>query len=307
MSTCIPLDLDDYRTLINLDESSNNSITIPETEREKSGIVDELLSYLQSETDNGSAASITGANLSLQAGKRSEIYSLLTVREPEPLPRWFLAKMNGLLQMEAREKFIVDAANLPRIDQTLPDSNYEAASNCTLWRGDITTLRVDAIVNAAKSSLLGCFRPFHKCIDNVIHAAAGPQVRRDCHVIITEQRCPDGTGWAKVTRGYNLPSRYILHTVGPIFNGSLSPEQDEQLASSYQSCLDLAHRLSLKSIAFCSISTGEFGFPVERGAEIALETADEWLKNHPDSIETVIFNVFSQKDQETYTNVLKRI
>ena len=222
--------------------------------------------------------------------KRRLLRALLTVRGPAPLPDGFYAQMDRLLQREALERGVTHAADLPRVAHVWPQSSFGTAAHCALWQGDITTLKADAIVNAANTQTLGCFQPFHACIDNVIHSAAGPRLREDCHAIVQRQGGPEGTGWAKVTRAYNLPSRFVLHTVGPIVaRGRLTPEHERQLAVSYRACLDLADRVSgIRSIAFCCISTGLFGFPQEPAARIALQTVGQWLDSHPGALNLVV-------------------
>jgi O-acetyl-ADP-ribose deacetylase (regulator of RNase III) len=171
-----------------------------------------------------------------------------------------------------------------------------------VWRGDITRLSVDAIVNAANSELLGCFRPGHACIDNAIHSAAGPRLRDDCARIIEIQGHPERTGDAKITRAYHLPSRFVLHTVGPIVaGGRVQPQDERALESSYHSCLELAHSTpSLRTLAFCAISTGVFGYPKDRAAEVAVRTVSRWLREHPGVFDLVVFTVFSDDDEGAY-------
>ena len=170
-------------------------------------------------------------------------------------------------------------------------------------RNDITTMKVDAIVNAANSQMLGCFVPCHGCIDNAIHTYAGMQLRLECAEIMRKQGHEEETGHAKITGGYNLPCRYVLHTVGPIVSGTLTKEHEQQLASCYRSCLDLAAENNCESLAFCCISTGEFHFPNEKAAEIAVETVKQWQARHPQQLE-VIFNVFKNSDREIYEQLL---
>lgn len=167
-------------------------------------------------------------------------------------------------------------------------------------------LKVDAIVNAANSALLGCFIPMHRCIDNAIHSAAGIQLRLACHRLIQEQGQPEPTGRAKITKGYNLPARYVLHTVGPIVSGGrLTRLHEEELADCYRSCLTLADTYCLQSIAFCCISTGEFGFPQQRAAEIAVETVKNYLDTTATThIKSIIFNVFKDEDLSIYRSLL---
>ena len=182
-----------------------------------------------------------------------------------------------------------------------------------LWQGDITTLAADAIVNAANSAMTGCYIPNHRCIDNAIHTFAGVQLRLYCHTYMQEQAGKKGasyaepTGQAMLSPAYNLPSKFILHTVGPIVGDALTEEDRTLLASCYTSCLDLASQHQLESIAFCCISTGEFHFPNDRAAEIAIRTVRDWLSGHPSSTVTkVVFNVFKNEDLAIYRSLLQK-
>ena len=174
---------------------------------------------------------------------------------------------------------------------------------CSIWQGDITLLDADAIVNAANSAMLGCWVPNHACIDNCIHTFAGVQLRMDCSEIMTAQGHEEPTGMAKITPAYSLPSRYVLHTVGPIISSSVSANDRELLASSYRSCFELAEEKGLESIAYCCISTGVFRFPNDLAAEIAVKTVRECLDNAK-SVKHVIFNVFKDVDKMLYENIL---
>ena len=206
----------------------------------------------------------------------------------------FLAVQDAYLQEEIRRQGVTDAAALP-----------VAPGNPLLWvwKGDITTLKVDAIVNAANRALLGCFAPCHGCIDNAIHTRAGAQLRLACEEIMRAQGHDEPTGGAKITPAYNLPCKTVIHTVGPIVSGRLTKQDEAQLASCYRSCLTLAEENALTSIAFCCISTGEFHFPQERAAEIAVQTATDYLHEHASKIK-VIFNVFTQRDHDLYARLL---
>ena len=182
-----------------------------------------------------------------------------------------------------------------------------------LWQGDITTLAADAIVNAANSAMTGCYIPNHRCIDNAIHTFAGVQLRQYCHAYMQEQAGKKGasyaepTGQAMLSPAYNLPSKFILHTVGPIVGDALTKEDCKLLASCYTSCLNLASQHQLESIAFCCISTGEFHFPNDRAAEIAIRTVRDWLSGHPSSTVTkVVFNVFKNEDLAIYRSLLQK-
>ena len=218
--------------------------------------------------------------------------SLFNIRMPKETSEDFLQIQDGYLQEENRRKGITDIADL----QPVQDDIY-------LWQGDITTLRCDAIVNAANSQMLGCFRPCHGCIDNAIHTFAGVQLRRNCNEIMQKQGHNEPTGQAKITPAYNLPCKYVLHTVGPIVSGRLTEEHCELLKSCYLSCLKLAEKNSCKSIAFCCISTGVFGFPQREAAQIAVSTVKEYKKT-TGSDSKVIFNVFKDDDLMIYRDLL---
>ena len=224
------------------------------------------------------------------AAQRRLLRSLMNVRPPMPLKRDFLAVQDKLLSAEATEKGVVDGDTLP-VSAVNP--------RIAVWQGDITRLKVDAIVDADNSGLLGCFCPCHGCIDNAIHSAAGLQLRDECHSIMSAQGHAEPTGQAKLTKAYNLPARYILHTVGPIISGHVTKHDRTLLASCYRSCLELAVEKGLKSVAFCCISTGEFHFPNDLAADIAVETVENFLKGDT-SVQKVIFNVFKDLDKELY-------
>lgn len=220
--------------------------------------------------------------------------SLMNVRPPIPATKEFLPVQDAYLKQMTLEKGIVDAASLP--------ANAKD-ERLILWQGDITTLQCDAIVNAANSQMLGCFSPCHGCIDNIIHTMAGVQLRLACHEIMQKQGHEEPTGQAKITPGFNLPAKFVLHTVGPIIDDEVTAEDEALLASCYQSCLELAAQKSLQSIAFCCISTGVFRFPPERAAEIAVQTVRDFLEA-PGSLQRVIFNVFKDSDRIIYQHLL---
>lgn len=220
--------------------------------------------------------------------------ALVNTRPPWPASKGFLAEQDELLQG------LIAETGIHGIDEAAPSS---ADARLRLWHGDITTLAADAIVNAANSQMLGCWVPGHFCIDNAIHTYAGVQLRLACARIMEEQGHEEPTGQAKATGAYNLPSKHVIHTVGPIANGNPTDLHRELLASCYTSCLDLAASEGLRSIAFCCISTGVFGFPQKEAAEIAIRTVREWL-NTSESEMTVVFNVFDEKDEWIYRSLL---
>lgn len=227
------------------------------------------------------------------AGQKQILRALFNIRMPIPVSDGFLEIQDAYLQEEIKRKGITEFSALTPVQ----DGIY-------LWQGDITTLRCDAIVNAANSQMLGCFCPCHGCIDNAIHTGAGVQLRLTCAELMKRQGHEEETGKAKITSAFNLPSRYILHTVGPIVDGFLTKKDEELLASCYRSCLELAALNGINSIAFCCISTGEFHFPNDRAAEIAIQTVTEFIQKKNSEIK-VIFNVFKNLDYEIYRKLLR--
>ena len=225
--------------------------------------------------------------------QRALLRGLMNLRAPKPIGNDLLRLQDAYLQGEAAVKAITDAAELPALQPGL-----------CLWQGDITTLRCDAIVNAANSGLTGCYIPNHRCIDNAIHTYAGMQLRLACAEIMEQQGYPEPTGQAKLTPAFNLPCRYVLHTVGPIVSGRVTERDRQLLSSCYRSCLELAAAHQLESIAFCCISTGEFHFPNQLAAEIAVQTVKDFMK-HKTSVKKVIFNVFKDTDREIYRKLLQ--
>ena len=213
----------------------------------------------------------------------------VNVWEPRPISEDFLKMQDAELQMQCEDKGVVEISDIT--PQT---------SDILLWQGDITRLKVDAIVNAANAQALGCWAPLHNCIDNCIHSAAGIQLRKECADKMQGRLL--ATGDAIITKGYNLPAKHVIHTVGPIIpDGIPTMEQEEQLAQCYRGCLDLAEKNGLESIAFCCISTGVFHFPNQRAAEIAIETVKSYPRH---SLKTIVFNVFLDKDRDIYEQLL---
>ena len=212
----------------------------------------------------------------------------MNVRMPAPVSNEFLKIQNEYLTIALNEKGITDFNDLTPVQ-----------GDIYIWQGDITTLRCGAIVNAANSSLLGCFQPLHNCIDNCIHTYSGIQLRNKCNEIMQQQGHQEPTGKAKITPAYNLPCKYVIHTVGPIVNNFLTEEHCELLESCYLSCLETAQKNNVKSIAFCCISTGVFGFPQKEAAEIAVKTVKKFKAKTGSGIK-IIFNVFKDEDREIY-------
>ena len=220
--------------------------------------------------------------------KQQLMRALMNIREPRPASSEFLKAQDAELQMQLQEKEPFEFQK----------------KGISLWQGDITRLKVDAIVNAANAQMLGCFQPLHSCIDNCIHSAAGVQLREECNNIMKGRLLP--TSHAVITKGYNLPAKYVIHTVGPIIaDGKPTERQQEQLAECYRNCLKLAEEDRLRSVAFCCISTGVYHFPNEMAAETAVKTVREHLSdNSHSSLQTIVFNVFIDKDYDLYTRIL---
>ena len=230
-------------------------------------------------------------DLQIPAGEEDQkrlLRSLMNVRPPRPVSERFLAVQDEYLTEEVKKKGIIDSDSLP----VSPED-----PRLVLWRGDITTLKIDAIVNAANSALRGCFVPCHSCVDNIIHSVSGIQLRLECDRLMRKQEHDEPIGKAKITPAYNLPCRYVLHTVGPVVGRMLTRGHCRKLADCYRSCLELAADNGLKSIAFCCISTGEFHFPQKKAAGIAVQTVQEFLESD-ERTEKVVFNVFKEEDAD---------
>lgn len=233
------------------------------------------------------------------AGKRRILRSLMNIRMPRIMAPEVLAVQDEYLQERIRENGIVELSDIPII-----------CDNLSIWQGDITRLAVDAIVNAANSQMLGCFVPMHTCIDNCIHTYAGVQLRAECARQMNQLRIRYGRDYEQptavpmLTDAYNLPAKKIVHIVGPIVEGNLTKELEQNLADCYTNTLDICAENGLKSVAFCCISTGVFHFPGKRAAQIAVQTVSDWMKGYPGELERVIFNVFKDEDKEYYEQEL---
>lgn len=233
-------------------------------------------------------------------GKRQLLRSLMNIRMPGEMDERVLEIQDDYLQERIRENGIVELSDIPEI-----------RNGISIWQGDITRLKVDAIVNAANSQMLGCFVPMHTCIDNCIHTFAGIQLRAECSRQMKKMRARYGRDYEQptavpmLTDAYNLPAKKVVHIVGPIVQDELTPELEEDLADCYTNTLELCAENNLKSVAFCCISTGVFHFPNKRAAEIAVHTVKEWLEAHPGKVDRVIFNVFKDEDRRYYESELQ--
>lgn len=257
--------------------------------------IDWLIQYLMKENP-GYAAIQEPVN---SEEKRKLLRSLMNVRWPGEASHEYYEIQDSLLKEEAEAKGIIDVKNLSSAEEQFKDTDLRNADRIYLWKGDITRLQADAIVNAANSQLLGCFVPCHGCIDNAIHSASGIQLRNECAKLMKKQGHDEPTGMAKITKGYNLPAKYVIHTVGPVVGRTVTDRQKKELRECYLNSLKLAEKYQLKSIAFCCISTGEFHFPNKLAAQIAVEIVDKYLVKS--GIKQVIFNVFKDEDYHLYT------
>lgn len=234
-------------------------------------------------------------DMEIPAGEEEQkqlLRGLMNVRPPRKIGMGFLKVQDEYLQGETAAKGITELDDLKPVSEGI-----------CLWQGDITALRCDAIVNAANSGMTGCYVPNHRCIDNCIHSFSGIQLRMECAELMGLQGHEEETGKAKLTKAYNLPCRYILHTVGPIIRGPLTRRDCDLLAECYRSCLELAAEHHLESVAFCCISTGEFHFPNDKAAQIAVDTVREFMQCKT-SVKKVVFDVFKDLDKEIYSRLL---
>lgn len=215
--------------------------------------------------------------------------ALCNVRPPMPATKEFLRLQDEYLSQRTKERGVVDV------------NEFVYRDGIALWRGDITRLNADAVVSACNSALLGCFHPLHNCIDNVIHSAAGVQVRLDCNAVMRGSE--EQNGRAKVTKAYNLPSRYIFHTVGPIVYGGVTEQNCRDLESCYLSCLKMAVEMKLSTLAFCCISTGEYRYPKNEACRLAVQKVKKWKLETGSSLK-IIFNVFLKEDEALYEREL---
>ncbi len=229
-------------------------------------------------------------------GQENLLRSLMNIRLPRPVSEEFLKIQDEYLRERNIERGITDIADLEPV---------ASDPRLYIWQGDITTLKCDAIVNACNSQMLGCFSPMHACIDNFIHTYAGIELRLKMHEIMTKQGHEEETGKAKITPGYNLPAKYILHTVGPIIQWEVTGKDEELLAGCYRECLELAADTGVESIAFCCLSTGVFRFPQQRAAEIAVNIVKKFMEKD-NRINKIIFNVFKDEDLKIYSKLLKK-
>lgn len=262
--------------------------------------LDFLIKYLLDEN-----AVVNIDNIPTDILKKKNLYrALCNVREPKPISKEYLKIENEYLQEELQKKNITKVEDIKPIDETTKKSNLNSKDKICLWQGDITTLQIDCIVNAANSQGLGCFVPCHKCIDNAIHSSGGIQLRLECNEKMKNIKKLE-TGKAFITKGYNLPSKFVIHTVGPIIYDNVTEKEIEELKNCYINSLEIAKENNIKEIAFCSISTGEFKFPKMQASKIAIKAVNQYLGENPNTFKKIIFNVFSDEDYSIYLENLR--
>ena len=264
--------------------------------------LDYLIKYLLNENKDIKINEMPNDEIS----KKKLYRSLCNIRDPLPISKEYMQIENEYLQEELKKKVITQAEEIKAINEGVSQINSNHKCQICLWQGDITTLKVDTIVNAANSQGIGCFIPCHKCIDNAIHSASGTQLRLECNKIMQEIGVLQ-TGRAFITQGYNLPAKYVIHTVGPIIYENLTDKEILELKSCYINSLELAKEHNIKTIAFPCISTGEFRFPKDLASKIAIETIKEYLKTNEEDFDKIVFNVFSDEDYKIYLNNLGEI
>ena len=268
--------------------------------------LEELIDYLKKESKDY-------CNLDVPDNyeeQRMILRSLMNIRMPRKINTDILSIQDDFLLEEARKKGIVELRDIQTVKEQY-ESKYIFADKVSIWQGDITRLKVGAIVNAANSQMLGCFVPCHKCIDNAIHSAAGMQLRQECNKLMTQKRIRYGrnyeepTGQAMITKAYNLPANYVIHTVGPIVSYKLNDSLRNDLKNCYKNVLKCCLEHNIRSLAFCCISTGEFHFPNDEAAKIAVETVTDFLSEYTSNFDRIIFNVFKDMDRKLYEKEIK--
>lgn len=258
--------------------------------------LDYLINYLLDENGNLIKEKIPDD----EENKKKLWRSLCNIRDPKPLNKEYIQIEKEFLQEELQNKEITKVEDIKTIFDIFPNSSLKYKDKISLWKGDITTLQIDAIVNAANSQGLGCFVPCHKCIDNQIHTFAGIELRLECNRVMMEKDYFLPTGEAFITKGYNLPAKYVIHTVGPIIQSEVSKEDKKQLANCYINSLKVAIKSGIRTVAFPCISTGEFRFPKEEACKIALLEVEKFLNYNNKYFDKVVFNVYSEEDYKIY-------
>jgi O-acetyl-ADP-ribose deacetylase (regulator of RNase III) len=232
---------------------------------------------------------------------RRRLQALLTRAAPGSLPASAWPSLDAIFATEAAARRTTCARALPRL------ATAGFGAHASLWRGDITTLEAGAIVNAANEGLTGCYAPFHRCVDNAIHSAAGPRLREACGAIMAARGRPEPTATATVTRGAFLPARFVLHTVGPIVDTRApTAEHASLLARAYAACLERAADVGAEEVAFPSLSTGVFGYPIALASRVAIAAVRAFVERSA-APPHVVFVTYSAEDTEVYERALEEV
>ena len=263
--------------------------------------LDYLIKYLLNENKNIKITEMPYDEIS----KKNLYRSLCNIRDPLPISEEYIQLENEYLQEELKKKNITSIENIKTINEVFPQTNLKHKNKICLWKGDITTLKIEAIVNAANSQGLGCFLALHNCIDNQVNSNAGISLRLECNEIMKLKNYHLETGEAIITNGYNLPCKYIIHTVGPIIYDGVTEILEKQLKNCYINSLKLAIEKGIRNIAFPCISTGEFRFPKDKACEIAIDAVEQFLEQYSEKIDKVVFNVFEDEDYKRYEQYFK--
>ena len=238
--------------------------------------------------------------------KKTLYRALVNIREPKPISEEYLKIEDEYLQEELKKQEITNIEDIQSIEEKYKKSRVTNSDIICLWRGDITKLKIDAIVNESNSKGIGCFIPNHKCVDNQINTFAGVRLRLDCDELMKPLNYHLETGKAIITDGYNLPSKYVIHTVGPVVELEVTDENETGLANCYINSLELAIQNNIRTIAFPCISTGIFDFPNVAASRIAIKTVDEFISKSKDKFDKVVFDLWTDDDMEVYEQNIKK-
>lgn len=263
--------------------------------------LDYLIKYLLNENKNIKITEMPYDEIS----KKKLYRSLCNIRDPLPISEEYIQLENEYLQEELKKKNITSIESIKTINKVFPQTNLKHKNKICLWKGDITTLKIETIVNAANSQGLGCFLALHNCIDNQVNSNAGISLRLECNEIMKLKNYHLETGEAIITNGYNLPCKYIIHTVGPIIYDGVTEIEEKQLKKCYINSLKLAIEKGIRNIAFPCISTGEFRFSKDKACEIAIDAVEQFLEQYSEKIDKVVFNVFEDEDYRRYEQYFK--
>lgn len=238
--------------------------------------------------------------------KQTLYRALVNIREPKPISDEYLKKEDEYLKEELKKSKVTNVKHIKTIKEKYKKSKVTNSDIICLWHGDITKLKIDAIVNESNSKGIGCFIPNHKCVDNQIHTFAGVRLRLACDEIMKTMNYNLETGNAIITEGYNLPAKFVIHTVGPVVEVEVNDENEVALANCYIKSLELAIEKNIRTIAFPCISTGIFDFPNVAASRIAIKTVDEFISKNRDKFDKVIFDLWTDDDFEVYEQNVKK-